>query len=387
VLLELLMLFALLAAGGVYAQTIPARSSKAKPGLIRISNEIPYSSDLDHPGGKAALAFDDQYAYLASPGGLYRTPLPITQQSKFVLIGFAGRNIYNLYVNNGLLYVLKESIAAEGESATDHSFLRSDNHGETFVPLDGGLEECNSGFCEFLAPTEALFRNGLIFINAGAGDNLFVTPDNGASWTALLGSFHRKIGNYQSFGLTGNRMIVGGESLDQGYLRSGILRPDMLGWKESPADVSAPSLANRGPLLIKSRPDSSDVYAAVPCGLLKSTDGGQTFHFVMEYPITGSPTPYISDMIFPSHAANVIVAAGRGPDKPYLVYSKDNGETWLDISANLRSMVASPGSGTQTSSIDFLTEDGQGNIFAGVVYGPTHSLKLLRLNFNSAMFR
>ena len=369
----------------VHAQSIPARVTKVKPGLIRLSNEIPYSGDRDNPSGKAALVFDDQYAFVASPGGLYRTALPITSQSAFTLIGFENRNIYNLYVNNGSLYVLKESIATQGREATDHSFLRSDDHGATFVPMDYGLQECLGDYCEFLAPSQAIFKTGLIFINAGAGNNLFVTANNGSSWTPLLGSFDRKLGNWQAFELMNDRMMVGGEALDQGYLQRGTLRADMLGWKQAPTDATSPSLTNRGPLVLKNKPNSSEVYVAVPAGLLKSTDAGQTFRFVMAYPMANSPAPNITDVLFPSRAANVVVVAGRDPDRPFLAYSKDNGETWLDNSAKVRSTVSDPGSGV--SCIDFLSEDSNGEIFAGVVSGPTHSLTILRLQFNSAMFR
>jgi hypothetical protein len=303
------------------------------------------------------------------------------------LIGFQNRNIFNLYVHDGSLYVLKQSIATDSGPATDHSFLRSDDHGTTFVPLDNGLEECISGSCEYLAPTEAIFQNGLIFINAGAGENLFVTSDNGSSWTPLMGSFHRMIGDYEAFELIGNRMVLGGDSLDDGYLKRGTLNADMLTWDQPPANVAAPDLQNRPALVIKSKPNSSDVYAAIVGGLLKSTDGGQNFRYVVGYSVFGSPCPFIKDIMFPSHGSNVIVVAGRDAENPFLAYSKDNGETWLDISAKVRSMVSESGNNNLTSSIDFVSEDAGGNIFAGVVYGPTHTLKLLSLQFNSVAFR
>jgi hypothetical protein len=387
----MLLVFLLIGTRGVFAQQsftpIPARQTKTKPGLVRLGLEIPYSRQPDHPNAKASLVFDAQFAYLASPDGLYRTALPITSQSTFRLIGFENRNIFNLYVHDGSLYVLKESIATQGSSATDHSFLRSDDHGVTFVPLDNGLEECLSGYCEYLSPIEAIVKNGLIFINAGAGENLFVTANNGLSWTPLMGSFHRMIGGYQAFELTSNRMVVGGDSLDDGYLRTGTLNADMLTWDQPPANVAAPDLQGRPTLVVKAKPNSSDEYAAVVGGLLKSTDGGQNFRYVVSYSMYGSLCPFIKDIMFPSHAPNVVVIAGRDPEHPFLAYSKDNGETWLDISAKVRSMVSDTGTGSSASSIDFLSEDTNGQIFAGVIYGPTHTLKILRLEFNSAAYR
>jgi hypothetical protein len=383
-----LFLSFLIVGSTAYPQSpLPAKIVKPKQGLIRLSTQVAYGSNLDHFYGKAALVFDDQYAYLAGPGGLYRTALPLTSQSTFDLVGFQNKNIFNLYVNNGSLYVLKESIATQGGPATDHSFLRSDDHGATFVPLDSQLQECIQDSCEFLAPTQAIFKNGLIFVNAGAGGNLFVTANNGASWTALMGSFHRMLADWQALELINNRMLVGGASFEEGYLQGGALRPDFLGWKQLPSDVVAPNLANRGARIIKNKPNTSDVYAGVAGGLLKSTDGGQNFQYVIAYPITSPVFPYANDILFPSRAANVVVLAGRDSGKPFLAYSKDNGETWMDISAKVQSTVADPGSGSSTSSIDFLVEDANGNIFAGVVYGPTHTLKILQLQFNSAMFR
>ena len=182
-------------------------------------------------------------------------------------------------------------------------------------------------------------------------------------------------------------MVVGGDSLDDGYLRTGTLNADMLTWDQPPANVAAPDLQGRPTLVVKTKPNSSDEYAAVVGGLLKSTDGGQNFRYVVSYSMYGSLCPFIKDIMFPSHAPNVVVIAGRDPEHPFLAYSKDNGETWLDISAKVRSMVSDTGTGSSTSSIDFLSEDTNGQIFAGVIYGPTHTLKILRLEFNSAAYR
>ena len=365
---------------------LPARTVKPRQGLIRVGTELSYTNDFTHPSGSAALVFDDQFAYLASPGGLYRTALPLTRQSTFDLIGFQNKNIFNLYVHGGALYVLKESVANQGTTATDHAFLRSDDHGATFVPLDNPLQECLGGFCEYLAATEAMFVDGSILINAG-GANLLVTNDGGASWTPLIGSLHRTTCSPQPFELIVSRVVVGGDCLDTPYLQSGLVRPDLLEWAQSPTDVATPELQNRTVLTIKNKPNSAEVYASISGALLKSTDDGQHFRYVTSYPFAAAKYPFISDILFPSHAPGVVVVAGRDPLHPFLAYSKDNGETWLDISDKIQSLVADPGAGSPMSSIDFLTEDAQGNIFAGVVHGPTKTLKILELQFNYAMFR
>ena len=167
---------------------LPARQAKPKPGLIRVQNNLVYGeNNSDIQINRAALVFDDIYAYVATPNGLYRTAKPITANSSFELIGFQNKTILNLYVHNNVLYVLKYSKETLGR-ATDHSFLKSEDRGATFIPMDGALEYCFRGYCSFLTPTQAVFKDNLIFLNAGAGLNLQVSNNNGASWIPLSGT-------------------------------------------------------------------------------------------------------------------------------------------------------------------------------------------------------
>jgi hypothetical protein len=369
------------------SQTAPVLPTnfKPRPGLIRVAGTIAFDQAFSHPNASADLVFDDSFAYLAIPGGLYRTPLPLSSQSAFKLIGFQNTNIFHLYVHQSSLYVLKESVANQGDSATDHSILRSDDHGSTFVPMDGALQECGSGFCEFLSASEALFVGKSMIINAGF-NNLLITDNNGGSWTPLIGGFHRGTCAAQPFELIDHRLVIGGECLDTGFIKSGILSSDMRGWEQPPNACGSPEMNLRGVLTIRNKPNSADVYAGVYGGLLKSTDSGQNFRFVISYPIFGSTYPYVRTLFFPSHAPNVIVAAGYDVNRLFLAYSKDNGETWLDISSATQPFIGVPDSLSSTS-VDFIKEDQNGNIFAGVVYNPTKTFKLLQLRFNSVAFR
>src|SRR5262249_42226875 len=154
-------------------------------------------------------------------------------------------NIFNLYVNNGSLYVLKESIANQGTSATDHSFLRSDDHGQTFVPMDAALEECNGGFCEHLSPTQAMFVGRSIIVNAGGPENLQITRDNGATWSSLLGSMHRLLCMSQALEIVSDRVILGGDCVEMGFLQKGLLRLDTGNWVQPPTNVVYPDLQVR----------------------------------------------------------------------------------------------------------------------------------------------
>jgi hypothetical protein len=88
--------------------------------------------------GRAAIAFDDVYAYIATPNGLFRTAKRITSESSFEPIGFQNKAITNLYVHNNTLYVLKYSEETYGSPATDHSFLKS----EKPTASGGGLFTC-----------------------------------------------------------------------------------------------------------------------------------------------------------------------------------------------------------------------------------------------------
>ncbi len=113
---------------------LPALQRKVRQGLIRVQNNLVYGNTLPfYTGG--ALVFDDTYAYIATPNGLFRTAKQITADSSFELIGFQNQAITNLYVHNNALYVLKRSEETRGTQATDHSFLKSEDRGATFIRL------------------------------------------------------------------------------------------------------------------------------------------------------------------------------------------------------------------------------------------------------------
>ncbi len=69
----------------VYSQppeeNLSALLIKSKPGLIKLNNILAYGEP--NPFGAAALAFDNSYAYVATPNGLFRTPLPLTSANQF----------------------------------------------------------------------------------------------------------------------------------------------------------------------------------------------------------------------------------------------------------------------------------------------------------------
>lgn len=388
VVLNLLLLFTLAMTTAFSQPDIRATLLKAKPGLIRPIVNLQYG--INNGGTRGAMAFDDLYAYLGAPDGLYRAPLPLSAASVFERIGFADKKLVNIYVHNNLLYVLKTSEAVQGP-ATDHAFLRSSDHGASFVPLDNTLQECFSGFCNFLTPHQALFRNNLIFINAGGGQNLLVSNNNGASWISLLGTPQSMICTHQPFELIGTRVVVGGECpLDIAYVRGGTLNASLQNWAQLPTAVTSPNLENRDIQFVRNKPSTTDVYAGTEGGLLKSTDSGQSFRFVLRHPLGSGTYPYIHEIHFPPAFPNVIVAGGFSkavPHSVYLAFSKDNGETWYDISAKLQSFVGPPTSSSQIETVDFIGEDPQGRVLVAVDYPETKVVKIFQLRLDLAAVR
>lgn len=359
--------------------------AKAKPGLLK--EFITKDYDPVNTSGDAAFVTDDLYAYLATPDGLFRAALPLSENSSFELIGFESKTIFNVYVHNNALYVLKDTVEVLGPPS-DHAFFRSDDHGASFVPIDNGLTECFEGYCRYLASYDALFKDDLIFLNAGGGNNLQVSNDNGNSWRPLLGNIESTIGcQYLSFELIDNRMLTGGDCFETAYINAGLLRPGLLSWQRRPGPVSMPGFQLTGTAFLKRNPGTPDVYAGVFGGLLKSTDLGSSFHLVLNFSSVGVSGPGISRVHFLSKASNVIVIAGSGITGGFLAYSKDSGETWYDISARLNSILSQSGGQTTDSSVRFIYEDENGGVFIGVRHPATHSIKIIRLRIDIAAFR
>jgi hypothetical protein len=360
-------------------------TAKAKPGLVK--EFITKDYDPANTSGAAAFATDDLYAYLATPDGLFRATLPLSENSSFELIGFESKTIFNLYVHNNSLYVLKDTVELLGPP-TDHAFFRSDDHGASFVPMDNGLTECLGGYCRYLASYNALFKDDLIFLNAGGGNNLQVSNDNGLSWRPLLGNIEWTIGcQYLSFELIDNKLLTGGDCTESAYINAGILRPGLLSWQRQPTTVSMPGFQLAGTAFVKRNPGTTDVYAGVYGGLLKSTDLGNSFQFVLNFSSVGVAGPGISRIHFLSRAPKVILIGGQWSDRGFIAYSKDSGETWFDISPGAELILGPPGTQTFNFSVRFIYEDEDGGVFIGVLHPATHSIKIIRLRIDIAAFR
>ena len=327
---------------------------------------VPFQKNLSV--SQVRLVFDDQFAYLATPDGLFRTSRSLSATSPRNLI-FAGEGFLNLYVRNNILYVLKEGGDPRSNTLEAHSFLKSTDHGQTFVPLDEGLKWCFQQWCGYLNATEAFFSANLIFLAAGGGGNFFVSQDEGKNWKLLQGFAEPAVCSSTAFEMIGNKVLMGGECpLDFAFLRARTLRPDMLDWSGSLRDIMGlAELANRNVQFIAQSPNTSFVFAGVEGGLLKSYDLGESYQFKIKHPFDVSTPkfPYIQQILLPTTYRDLLVVGGFNKAPPdisgYLAYSPDHGENWIDIS----DLILTPE--YSTYSVGFVTQDPQGRILVGLI--------------------
>lgn len=320
--------------------------------------ELSLPSQTDIPS--ASYARDEQYEYLGTPQGLYRADR--LASGSLERIAFAGETINTVAVDGDALYVSRG--VPHFALWPEHTLLRSRDHGVTFEPVGEGLPSCIvPSECGYLIPRQLAFAPGRLFTSAGG--NILVSGDDGATWVRLYGV--SSDGNPQpqlcptTFERIGERMILGGECpLDFGYLAPGTLRPDLLGWAAEPVRLATPDMENRNVQFIRSA-GNDVVFAGIEGALMKSTDGGATFRFVIHYDISDSASyPYIGQFVASLRHAGLLAIAGfdKATQRGYLAYSPDAGESWT----NLSSLVA------DAEIVSLLAEDADGRLLA-VTYG------------------
>lgn len=328
-----------------------------------------------------SFAQDHSFSYVGTPGGLVRLPRVIEEGSPGTLIAFREKIINNLYVHEGALYVLKDGEASSGPG-NDHTFLRSDDGGVTFTPLDRQFETCVSGICQFMSPSEASFRGRDIIL--AAGGNVVASEDGGSNWKALIGFVEPAACYDPSFAWVDRRILVGGECpLDTAYIRAGTLLPGRLDWDGNgePRPVITPDLENRNVQFIFALPGSSIVYAGIEGAVLKSTDGGASFEFVLRYTEDDPKYPYITHLLLPSRHSDFILVSGFDKEnlQPWLSLSRDGGRTWIDHSDLIRSR--------DFDTAVFMHEDAQGRVLIGLLSNSTLRVRIVELVFETARRR
>ena len=315
-------------------------------------------------------ARDAQYEYLATPDGLYRSTRLATSPPQRV--AFAGQSVHAVAVHEGALYVAKGAVN-EASSSPTHTFVRSTDHGATFTNIDAGLLDCALQPCAYLTPTLIAFGQDQIYVNAGG--NLLASDDDGASWHLLYGLAHQGKPTAQicpvKFERIGNQMLLGGECpLDVGWISRGMLQSNLVEWAEEPRAVVAPALENRNVQFIRDLGNGL-VFAGIEGALLKSTDNGATFRFVIHYDLEAVDRyPYIGHMVVSSRDPRVMIVGGfdKKNDVGYLAYSSDSGETWQDVSSFVGA-----------SYVSLLVEDADGRVLAGLQNGDRFTLAELVL--------
>lgn len=302
-------------------------------------------------------ARDAEFEYLATPDGLYRSPRLATIAPQ--LIAFPGENVHAVAVHEDALYVAKGA-GNEAANSPTHTLVRSTDHGATFTNLDAGLLDCALMPCGYLIPTLMAFEADRIYVNAGG--NVLASEDDGASWHLLYGLTSGGKPTAQvcpvQFALAGEHMLLGGECpLDDGWISRGLLRESRVEWAHEPQPVTSPELENRNVQFIRDLGDGV-VYAGIEGALLKSTDGGETFRFVIHYPLNAEDRyPYIAHMVV-TRGVMLVGGFDKKNDVGYLAYSSDGGETWHDKSH----LVGKP-------YVSLLTVDADGRLLIGLQDG------------------
>ncbi len=259
---------------------------------------------------------------------------------------------------DGKIYLFQSTFG----SAKEHSLCQYERALEWFAPRDGGLRVCSGLVCERLWMTDLQSTRGQLFSNAGAGLNVLASADDGRSWRALLGSVDSYVCTHTQFRIVGNRLLTGGECpLDFAYLRAYPLAADGVSLASTDAlPVALPPLENRNVQFI--RQVGNAVFAGVEGGLLRSTDGGLSFRFVIRHAADGPNYAYIGSLLALRNRPQVLLAAGfdKATGNPYLAVSTNFGAAWTDLSAAL------PGYGRTgfegTTQVTSLAQDPLGRI-------------------------
>lgn len=251
-------------------------------------------------------------------------------------------------------------------AANEHALCALDSGAGTFVARDQGLKACYGEFCSLLSMTDLKQSGNVLYSNAGGAPNLLASNDGGAKWSAVLGKLDSMMCYHQSFEVIGDRVLVGGECpLDMAYVRAYRLRSDGLALaSEQALPVTVPDLENRNVQFIQRIGTSQRVFIGVEGGLLRSEDGGQSFKFVIEHPLSGGANyPYIGMLLAMPDKPDTIVAGGfdKATGKPYLAWSADGGSKWTDISALLPGY-ANGAARSSASMVTSLGLDPQGRI-------------------------
>jgi hypothetical protein len=289
-----------------------------------------------------SYADDGQSEYLGTADGLWRVQ-PLER------IAFPGQRINALAVRDGKLYVGKQP-DIEATSA-DHTLVVSSDHGATFTGIDEGLRDLTLDGGHMAVDRIEVDGDRLF---ASAGGNLLVSRDEGATWTPLFPNGREAAVQTcpLTFDALGETVLLGGECpLDIGWIGRGTLAPDARSWIVQPQRIEVEDMQNRNVQFIKRV--GTEVFAGVEGGLLRSDDGGASYHWSIHYPLESESYPYIRQLV--RTRGGVMYAGGfdKGLLQPYLVVSSDGGLSWSPVTVD-------------GDEVTLLVETAGGRVLAGV---------------------
>jgi hypothetical protein len=320
--------------------------------------------------GMGSIVFDAGHSYLAlsntphAPSMVLRSGVVVNRASQFVPLdlqacalgpardGQAPR-LPRLRRLNGRIYLFQPTPG----SAKEHALCQYERALEWFAPRDDGLRLCQGVQCERLWMTELHSARGQLLSNAGAGPNVLVSADQGASWRAVIGSVERHGCEHGTFQIVGQRLFVAAACPHAlAGLRAYQLAGDGVSLASGePLPLVWPDLQGRAPGVLGQA--GASVFAAVAGGLLRSADGGASFAFVIGHPRSGPHTPQVNTLLALRNREHVLLAAGTdlASGHAYLALSVDGGQRWTDVSASLPDH-------QRRASVTSLTQDPLGRI-------------------------
>lgn len=328
---------------------------------LKLLKQFSYERSISVEARASTIAFDRGHIYLSSPDGEVLETESLDPSSGLRTI-FQPPTVFvnGLYVFEDVLYVT----VRPRPGYLDHTLFRSKDQGQTFQPIDHGLAYCVCGMCGYLQTTEVYARNNLVYVNAGGGENLLVTADEGETYRRLSGQSTPSACSGTPFDISGTTVSLGGKcGVGNAFLSRGVLSPDGQSLAEQFEAVNAPAFEDRKVNAVRIDRRTSLVYAALEGQLLRSSDGGKSFGAVYDYPTGGDPYPYVGAILFASGSDLTVIGGWNknesGIEKPFLGYLRNNGTQWADISDLLAD--------TPRGIVTDLEEDEDGRLIAVVV--------------------
>lgn len=350
-----------------------------------------------------SVAFHGGSAYLSLANGatetssVVRASLPLAKDTTWNPVGMgacgmAARGDFimrspRLKMAGGDLWLMQPWYDAP-ETAGEHSACTLDASTASFVPRDRDLQTCNAYFCETLTMYDIKQQNGRLYANAGGGSNLFTSNDKGATWQVVLGQKASMMCYASKFHVFKDRVMVGGECpLDMAFVDAYQLNADGSALaSEDKLKIGLPDLENRNVQFIEPVEGSATVFVGVEGGLLRSTDNGNNFKFVIHEPLEGGKGyPYIKAFLPVKSKPGFIVVGGfdKANGRPYLAWSPDGGMVWNDISKQVPGYDNVDGDENSVGAVSAIVEDPQGRILVVANARSDGQGRLLQLNFSN----